>query len=72
MISRRRSIFAAATAAFTLVLAFSVPATARLASNRLASNRLASNALSDKATFDAQAVTITHVVLPDGTAFAVR
>jgi hypothetical protein len=59
-------------AAVALILATSVPTSARLASNRLASNRLASNAVTDKVIVDLGAMTVTKVTLADGTVIALH
>jgi hypothetical protein len=59
-------------AAAALVLATSVPTSARLASNRLASNRLASNAVTDKATADLGSMIVTKVTLADGTVIVLQ
>lgn len=76
MISRRTKLFALSGAALAVV-AFSLPAVARIAGNRLASNRiagnrLASNTLTVKSSFDAQAVQVSRVTLPDGTVLTAR
>ncbi len=67
MSSRWANLLAASASAVLLAVACIPAASAMLAANKLSAYKLSVNAQSDKTKFDAQAVTIIKVTLPDGT-----